>query len=121
MKTKQIIILKWDSLVLSITSILYGITLHMNEGILINYKVYALIQKIFDNHAISLVFITLGVTKLISIFLNNNKLKRISLIGLSAIWMVFCVSFVLSPPVNTVWIFSLSMALLAFGIALKEG
>lgn len=121
MKIKQIITLKWDSLVLSITSILYGLTLYLNEDILVNYTVYSLIEKIFDNHAISLIFIILGILKLIGILLNNSKLKRISLIGLSAIWMVFCVSFVLSPPINTVWIFSLSMALLAFGIALKEG
>lgn len=65
---KNIIILKWDSLVLSIVSILYGTMLLFYPQILQGYQVY-------DS----------------------------------------------PPPPNTVWTFSLGMAALAFGIALKEG
>ena len=120
MKIKNIIILQWDSLVLSLASIAYGVTLYINNSILQTYKVYDLIDEIFDNHAISLVFIFFGLMKLIGIFINHKKMKRVALIGLSTIWSVFSVSFIMTPPPNTVWIFSLAMAVLAFGIALRE-
>ena len=116
---KKIIILKWDSIILGITSIVYGLTLYINPDILKTYQLYQIIDKIFDNHSISIAFVVLGATKLIGVIKNSRPLKRISVIGLTAFWSIFSVSFMMTPPTNTVWIFSLAMALIAFGIALK--
>ena len=116
---KKIIILKWDSIILGITSIVYGLTLYINSDILKTYQLYQIIDKIFDNHSISIAFMVLGSIKLIGVIKNSRPLKRISVIGLTAFWSIFSVSFMMTPPTNTVWIFSLAMALIAFGIALK--
>lgn len=118
---KEIIILKWDSLVLSVVSVLYGTMLLFYPQILQGYQVYDLIDEIFDNQFIGAVFIVLGCLKLIGVWINNNKIKHGSLILLATVWSVFSVSFLITPPPNTVWTFSLGMAALAFGIALKEG
>lgn len=118
---KNIIILKWDSLVLSIVSVLYGSMLLIYPQILQGYRVYDLIDDIFDNYFIGAVFIILGCLKLLGIWINNKKIKHTSLILLATVWSVFSVSFLITPPPNTVWTFSLGMAALAFGIALKEG
>lgn len=116
---KKIIILKWDSIVLGITSIVYGLTLYLNPGILKKYQLYQIIDEIFDNNFVALVFVVLGAIKLIGVVKSSKPLKRISIIGLTAFWSIFSVSFMMTPPTNTVWIFSLAMALIAFGIALK--
>ncbi|MCH4169306.1 MAG: hypothetical protein LKF42_08635 [Streptococcaceae bacterium] len=117
----RIIILKWDSLVLSIVSFMYGMMLLSFPQILGGYMVYNLIDELFDYHTIGVTFMILGFMKALGVFLNNKKIKRISLVSLAMVWSVFSVSFLLSPPPNTVWVLSLGMALLAFGIALKEG
>ena len=116
---KKIIILKWDSIILGITSIVYGLTLYINPDILKTYQLYQIIDKIFDNHSVSIAFMVLGTIKLIGVIRNSRLLKRVSIIGLTAFWSIFSVSFMMTPPTNTVWIFSLAMALIAFGIALK--
>ena len=118
---KKIIILKWDSIVLGITSIVYGLTLYLNPGILKTYQLYQIIDEIFDNHyvTVAVAFVVLGAIKLIGVVKSSKPLKRISIIGLTAFWSIFSVSFMMTPPTNTVWIFSLAMALIAFGIALK--
>ena len=116
---KKIIILKWDSIVIGITSIVYGLTLYLNTGILKRYQLYQIIDEIFDIHSVALAFVVLGAIKLIDIVKSSKPLKRISIIGLTAFWSIFAVSFMMTPPTNTVWIFSLAMALIAFGIALK--
>lgn len=116
---KKIIILKWDSMILGITSIIYGLTLYVNLDILKTYQLYQIIDKIFDNHSVAVAFVVLGSIELIGVVINSKPLKRISIIGLTAFWSIFSVSFMMTPPTNTVWIFSLAMALIAFGIALK--
>ena len=116
---KKIIILKWDSIVLGITSIVYGLTLYLNPGILKRYQLYQIIDEIFGIHYVALAFVVLGAIKLIGVVKSSKSLKRISIIGLTAFWSIFSVSFMMTPPTNTVWIFSLAMALIAFGIALK--
>ena len=116
---KKIIILKWDSIVLGITSIIYGLTLYLNTDILKRYQLYQIIDEIFDIHYVALAFVVLGAIKLIGIVKSSKPLKRISIIGLTAFWSIFSVSFMMTPTTNTVWIFSLAMALIAFGIALK--
>ena len=102
---KKIIILKWDSMILGITSIIYGLTLYVNPDILKTYQLYQIIDKIFDNHSVSIAFMVLGTIKLIGVIRNSRLLKRVSIIGLTAFWSIFSVSFMMTPPTNTVWIY----------------
>lgn len=117
---RKIIVLKWDSLVLSIASVLYGLQLFLHPAILQEYRVYQLIDDLFDYRAISAVFVTLGCLKIIGIAINNKKLRHMVLVLLTFFWTLFGVSFVLSAPPNTIGILSLAMAFLAMGIAIKE-
>ncbi len=117
---RKIIILKWNSLILSVVSILYGLTLLLHPEILQEYRVYQLLDGLFDYRAISSVFIILGFLKILGIVVNNKKLKHIVLILLTFFWTLFGVSFVLSAPPNTIGILSLAIAFLAMGIAIKE-
>lgn len=119
-RMRRIIILKWDSLVLSITSVLYGLQLFMHPAILQEYRVYQLVDELFDYRAISAVFVTLGCLKVLGIAINNKKLRHVVLILLTFFWTLFGVSFVLSAPPNIIGILSLAMAFLAMGIAIKE-
>lgn len=116
----KVIVLKWDSLVLGLVSFAYGLQLFLFPSILGNYQVYRLIRDIFDSHIVGMLFIVLGGMKFIGVLVNNSKLKKISLFGLAFLWTLFGVSFLFSPPPNTVWIFSLCMALTAFGIGMRE-
>ena len=121
MNLRLLITLKLDSLVVSLTSILFGMQLILYPHILQTYKIYTLIRELFDNTVIGLSFIILGLAKLIGIWLNNKTLKRLSIRGLLFLWLVFFIAFLISPPPNTVWVYSLAMVVLATGSAFKEG
>lgn len=116
----RIILLKWDSLVLAIVSIVYGCQLFIQPEILESYEVYRLIDNLVDNHFISVVFVIVGLFKLIGIIGNFKYVKRWSLVSLTFLWTLFGVSFLFSAPPNTIWIFSLAMAFMSMGIAIRE-
>lgn len=116
----KIILLKWDSLVLAIVTILYGGQILVHTEILRSYEVYKLIDNLFDDRFISVLFVIVGFAKLIGIIGNFKYVKRWSLVSLTFLWTLFGVSFLLSEPPNTVWIFALSMAFLSLGIAIRE-
>ena len=116
----RLILLKWDSFVLAIGSIVYGLQLYLQPTILQNYKVYELIREIFDNRVIGVVYIALGILKLIGIATNNKIIKLISLRGLLFVWLLFVVAFLITPPPNTVWIMALMSFSLGLGIVLRE-
>ncbi len=60
---KNIIILKWDSLVLSIVSVFYGLQLLLHPAILQEYRVYQLVDELFDYRTISAVFMIWDFSK----------------------------------------------------------
>lgn len=117
---RRIIFLKWNSFVLSITTILYGLQLYFHPEILQSYEVYRLIDNLFDNHFISIVFVVVGFAKLIGIIGNFKHVRRWSLVSLTFLWTFFGVSFLLSGPPNTVLVLTLAMAFLSMGIAIRE-
>lgn len=121
MKLKLLIALKLDSLVIAMTSVLFGTQLILYPHILQTYKIYTLIRELFDNTAIGLAFIILGLLKIIGIIINNRAIKYVSIRGLLFLWLVFFIAFLISPPPNTVWVYSLAMVMLATGSAYKEG
>ena len=121
MKLKLLIALKFDSLVIAVTSILFGAQLMLYPHILQTYKVYTLIRELFDNTTIGLAFIILGLLKIIGILFNNPTIRYVAIRGLLFLWLVFFIAFLISPPPNTVWVYSLAMVMLATGSAYKEG
>ncbi len=112
--------MKWDSIVLAIATFFYGLKLYMFPPILQSYRVYQLVDELFDYRIISGIFMVLGIAKLLGVITNRKHLKRWSLVLLTFFWMLFGVSFTLSDPPNTIGILSLAMAFLAMGIAIKE-
>ena len=121
MKLKLLIALKLDSLVIAMTSILFGTQLILYPHILQTYKIYTLIRELFDNTTIGLAFIILGLLKVIGIIFNNRTIRHTAIRGLLFLWLVFFIAFLISPPPNTVWVYSLAMVMLATGSAYKEG
>ena len=116
----QLIVLKWDSFVLSVGSILYGLQLYMYPSILQNYKVYDIIDEMFDHKSIGLLFMVAGLMKLIGILLNSPRLKFLSVRALIFLWLLFMVSFLITPPVNTIWIMAFMATTLGLGIIVRE-
>ena len=116
----QLIILKWDSFVLAVGSALYGLQLYMYPSILQNYKVYDIIDEMFDHKSIGLLFMVAGLMKLIGILLNSPRLKFLSVRALIFLWLLFMVSFLITPPVNTIWIMAFMATTLGLGIIVRE-
>ena len=116
----QLVVLKWDSFVLAIGSIIYGIQLYVHPSILQNYKVYQLIREMFDHRIIGVIFFVVGVLKLIGVITNNDRLKFFAVRGLIFLWLLFMVSFLITPPPNTVWIMALMASSLGLGIIIRE-
>lgn len=111
---------KWDSLLLSFTTILYAFQIVMFPHILERYQVYQIIDEYFNRFEIAAIFLILATLKLIGVFTNNTKIRRFSLVGLASFWMLFSVSFLFSSPPNTMWILSGSLSFLAIGVAYRE-
>lgn len=116
----QLIVLKWDSFVLAIGSVLYGLQLYLFPGILQTFKVYDIIDEMFDHKSIGLLFIVAGLMKLIGIALNSPRIKFLSVRALIFLWLMFMVSFLLTPPVNTIWIMAFMATTLGLGIIIRE-
>ena len=121
MNLRLIIALKMDSLVVGLTSVLFGMQLILYPHILQTYKIYTLIREMFDNTIIGACFIVFGLGKIIGVVINNKILRKISIRGLLFLWLVFFIAFLATPPPNTVWVYSLAMVILATGSAFKEG
>lgn len=107
------------SYLLALLSIVYGSQLIIHPEILHTFKVYANIRDLFDHRFIGLFFVVIGVLYAIATAKSYYKLKQCLLPIFSFIWTFFGLSFLLTEPPNTVWAFSLGMALLSFIISLR--
>lgn len=116
----KIILLKWDNLVLSIGSIIYGLVICFQPSILQNYRVYELIREMFDNRVIGVAFMALGSLKLVGIALDHPTIKKVAMRGLLFVWLLFLIAFLITPPANTVWILAFVMFSIGIGIVTRE-
>lgn len=116
----QLVILKWDSFVLAIGSVLYGLQLYVYPSILENFAVYQVIREMFDHKSIGLLFMVAGLIKLVGIITNNSRIKFLSVRVLIFLWLLFMVSFLITPPQNTVWIMAFMALSLGLGIIIRE-
>ena len=93
---------------------LYGLQLSLFPSILSNYQAYNLIDEFVTHWQIGAVFIMLSFMILASFKIDHRLLLVFSSIVSFAIWMTFSFAFLISPPPNTIWIFSALMAFMCF-------
>lgn len=118
-KIKEHIIYYYYSHLLALLSIVYGWQLTAHPDILQTYRVYQRVRNVFDHRFIGLFFIALGLVYGLATITNRKKIKQLSLPVFSFIWTFFSFSFILTEPPNTVWAFTLGMALLSFGLSIR--
>lgn len=118
-RIKEHIIYYYYSYLLALLSIVYGWQLTAHPDILQTYKVYQRLRNVFDHRFIGVFFMILGALYAIATVLNWKKVKQLTLPIFSFIWTFFSLSFILTEPPNTVWAFTLGMALLSFGISIR--
>ena len=116
----RLVVLKWDSFVLAVGSVLYGLQLYVYPSILENFAVYQVIREMFDHELIGLLFMVAGLMKLFGIITNNSRIKFLTVRVLIFLWLLFMVSFLITPPPNTVWIMALMALSLGLGIIIRE-
>ena len=116
---KYFVVRHLTSLVLAIGSLVYGIQLVRHPEILSNFSVYQHIIELFNYRLVGVVFILLSLLKLIGLFTNRQWLRRYSLVAFTYVWSFFSLSFLLSQPTNTVWIFTLIMAAISVSISIR--
>lgn len=93
---------------------IYGVWISVQPSILRNYDVYNLISSIVEPYQIGGLFIAIATVIFMSYWLNQRKLLFIAAMSLLVIWSVFTVSFVISPPPNTVWLLSATWTYFSF-------
>lgn len=117
---KEFIVKRWTSIIVSLTTVAYGLQLFITPTIFENYRPYQIINEIVDYRIVSGVFIVIGILNLVGMIRKIKKLKRFCLASLSGLWTLFGLSFVFSNTPNTVWLTSLALAWIVIGIAMKE-
>lgn len=93
---------------------IYGVWISVQPSILRNYDVYNLISSIVEPYQIGGLFIAIATIIFMSYWLNQRKLLFIAVMSLLVIWSGFTVSFVISPPPNTVWLLSATWTYFSF-------
>lgn len=93
---------------------IYGVWISVQPSILRNYDVYNLISSIVEPYQIGGLFIVIATVIFMSYWLNQRKLLFVAAMSLLVIWSVFTVSFVISPPPNTVWLLSATWTYFSF-------
>ena len=97
--------------IVAIGSFLYGMQIYLNPQILETYQVYKIIDGLIDNYLIGSAFMLTSICVIGGILFNVVLLRKIGIVILSFLWGMFFVSFLISPPPNTVWTLSLTMCL----------
>lgn len=95
-------------------ALVYGLWISIQPSILRNYDVYRLISNILEPYQIGGIFVALAVGMLVSYWLRSRRLLFTFTMILMIIWSVFTVSFVISPPPNTVWLLSATWMYFSF-------
>lgn len=116
----EVLVLKWDAVMVSLVSIFYGSFLIIHPQLLDNTEVYDILSEIFTSQAFGIAFITLGMMKILSIVFNSRWLKIISISLLVGIWILFGTALLQNDAVNTIYIHSYGWAAISFGVVIRE-
>ena len=113
-------ILGRDGFLVAVTSLFYGWQLFWNPGILENYRVYDIVDSIVNNHWIGLAFMITGLVKIIGVVFSIPLFRKIGLVTMSFLWGMFFISFLMSPPPNTVWVLSWGIVMILIRTSIRE-
>lgn len=117
---KNLILLKADSLLLSVVSIVYGIQLISSPEIFGQYQVYELLATFANATMVGVPFLTVGLLKGFGVFTDNKLIKKYSLITLTLLWTILWVLFAIANVNNTINLLPFAMAVLSIIISVRE-
>lgn len=104
------------SLKISTITTLYGYFLIKNPEVLLRYVLYKLVSSIISYNIFAMFFIILGLALFISSVINIKIIKKTFVVLLAALWSTWTVSFFVTPPPNSIWIFSLFITISIFEV-----
>ncbi|MDN6664970.1 MAG: hypothetical protein L0L14_10705 [Tetragenococcus koreensis] len=90
---KDVILLRWNNLIVALGGIGYGIIMIVNPEMLNEYKNYEIIGGLFDGTFLAYAFVIMGFIKILGVILNNRSLKVLGIFGLFFLWTTFSISF----------------------------
>lgn len=120
---KKIILLKWNSIVLVLVSILLAFML-LEYRTVFNYKPeYEILSYLFKDYFYIGALLLFGVIKMIGIISNQLLCRRVGLIGLNVSWALLTYALVaqhINGSTNFGWVYTLGIFLFAVGITIQE-
>ena len=99
---------------LALLTVVYGIWLQLNQGVLVRYLIYQLVQDLISPQAIAATFVFVGAGSLIGIAIDIRGIKALFFTMTTVLWSTWAISFFITPPPNSVWIFSAFIAYLSY-------
>lgn len=94
----------------------YGSWIIINPSILETFSVYEIVANFANSYVVGSVFVINALITMIAYFRMNRSVMLVSSGMLLTLWLMFSVSFLVSSPPNTVWIFSALMVCLTFNM-----
>lgn len=120
---KKIILLKWNSIVLVLISILLAFML-LEYRTVFNYKPeYEILSYLFKDYFYIGGLLLFGVIKMIGIISNQLLCRRVGLIGLNVSWALLTYALGaqhINGSTNFGWVYTLGIFLFAVGITIQE-
>lgn len=120
---KKIILLKWNSIVLVLVSILLAVVMLEYRNVF-NYKPeYEILSYLFKDYFYISALLLFGVVKMIGIIFNQLFCRRVGLIGLNVSWALLTYALVvqhINGSTNFGWVYTLGILLFAIGITIQE-
>ena len=120
---KKILLLKWNSIVLVLVSILLALMLLEYRNVF-NYKPeYEILSYLFKDYFYISALLLFGVVKMIGIIFNQLFCRRVGLIGLNVSWALLTYALVvqhINGSTNFGWVYTLGILLFAIGITIQE-
>ena len=120
---KKILLLKWNSIVLVLVSILLAVVILEYRNVF-NYKPeYEILSYLFKDYFYISALLLFGVVKMIGIIFNQLFCRRVGLIGLNVSWALLTYALAvqhINGSTNFGWVYTLGILLFAIGITIQE-
>ena len=112
-------VLKWEKLKVliypvAVPTFLYGLWITLFPSILETFQVYETINRFVESWQVGSLFMVSGILSFIFFHTKNRRLLMITGIIILMLWSMLAVSFVTTPPPNTVWLFAATMSYISY-------
>lgn len=101
---------------ITIASFIYGVWISIFPDVLTSFKVYSLVSPLINYWQVGVLFLFLPILMFVAYKAKQRDVLFVASNILFVLWSVFAVSFLLSPPPNTVWIFASLLSYLTFSL-----